>query len=1191
MRCLLHSVLLLCVAATARAQTGTAVVKGSVLDSSEAVVPGVRLRLTHAATNAARAAETNNEGLYYIPSLPPGRYQLTAEASGFKKWSGTFDLQVGETAVVNMTLEVGAVDTVVEVSGAAPMVTTEGAAIADVKDALRIRQLPLNGRSVSNLFNLTPGVEGGGNPRINGLKVGSVEMLLDGVSLVDRFGGGINRVQPGLDTIEEFRIETTGSSAQFSRPATVELVTKSGTNEFHGSAFSTHRNNFGGLRARARQDGNRPAKLIRNEFGISAGGPVLLPRLYDGRNRTFWFAAYEGMRQRELSFIRDTVPTQAMWRGDFSQIINAAGRQTNIFDPLTTSSNGTRLPFSGNIIPRSRIHPFYQVMESVTHLPTTSINPYQGSNMEEFYPNLLDTNSTSVKIDHRFSDADSIAGRFTRSTRVNRQTGGRFGSPRPELTNGFGTGRGDVPVTSFSLRHTHIFRPNLFHDLLVLSHRTANSAGTLADFTDWAGILALPNPFGAQGWPTIGAGNFGWDSDNKKDERLTAHGIESNSTWIRGRHSVKFGGKVRYEYNNVRELQQTQGSHTFGNAWTANYDPGADTAVPFTGDGLASMALGLPTFLSNQFNRGYFYFEQQEVGLYIHDSFKATRRLTLDLGLRWDKWTAYEEKYNRMVNVDFSTFANTFQVITPKNVRMEDLPAVPPSVLASWARRGLSWKTAREVGYPDNLVRADNNNFGPRLGVAFRLTDKMVLRGGYGEYFWTMPLSQILQTSRTNPPLNLRFTNPIGTLDGTGSFAVRTGPRPEFFIGQARVDTEGIVTLPPSAVMMMPLDGRNWKDGRSRSFNFTIERELMKNTALRLSYIGAQGRDLEQRISLNPREAEYNWVARTGQNPPGNRDLMRINKDWNFFAADRSGYSNTHTLQAEIERRYSNGLAFQWFYVFTRSLTTTDAGGFTAGNGNINATNGIPEAPANVHLLGGGNLTAEQRLRLVYYNSTNIPAQRVRWNGLYDLPFGQGKKFASNARGALNHLIGGWQIATIGEWRSGLWSSVSPSLYLFGDPTLRPEQRLLLTFAGRPQRLWFRGDFDPRRASDVDQQALQNLVPANQAERILRPVGPNLDNRLPQTLANGTLRLTPIGDTVNPNARAFFRGPGDWNLDLSVFKNFRINEKVQLRLTADFFNAPNHPIDVAPNAATGLQDLSTQANAPRIIQFSGRLTW
>ena len=1176
---------------TLAAQTGTGVIKGTVQDATGAVVPAAKIVLTGTETQTTRAGTGNELGYYYLPSLPPGSYRLSVEAAGFKKWQSTVSLQVGETAVVDPKLDVGTVDTVVEVADAAPIISTEGSAIADVKDFLRIRQLPLNGRSVTNLFNLTAGVEGGGNPRVNGLKVGSVEMLLDGVSMVDRFGGGINRVQPGLDTIQEFRIETTGSSAQYSRPANVELVTKSGTNELHGSVFETHRNNYGGLRARTRSDGNSPAKLIRNEFGASAGGPVYIPKVYDGRNKTFWFFAYEGMRQRQLAFYRDIVPTVEMWQGNFSGIVDSQGRQTLLYDPLTTAADGRRTPFTGNIIPQSRIHPFYKTVESITHLPTSSANPFQDINMEEYYPNLLNTNSTSAKIDHRFSDKDSIAGRFTKSSRFNSQSGGRFGAPRADATNGFGSGRGETPIHSVSIRETHIFSPTLFHDLLLVSHRTANSNGTLADNTNWANQLGFPNPFGVNGWPTFCTDDFCWDADNRKDEKLTNHGGESNTTWIKGRHTIKFGGKLRFEYNNVRELQQAQGSHDFSGSWTAQYNPADDTAAAFTGNGIGSMALGLPTYLSNQYNRGYFYFEQQEVGLYVQDSWKVNSRLTLDLGLRWDKWTAYEEKYNRMVNVDLDTYGNRFEVLTSNGVAMEQLQGVPPAVLASWKNRGLTWRTANDANYPGNLVRGDNNNFGPRLGVAWRLADRFVVRGGYGEYFWTMPLAQILQTSRTNPPLNLRFVNQLGSLDGTETFAVRTAPRADFYLGRVTVDTNGVVSLPVNAQSIMPLDGRNWKDGRSQSWNLTIERELMKNTALRLSYIGTHGRDLEQRFTVNAREAEYNYVARTGQVPPGNRDLMRVNKDWNFSAANRTGYSNNHSLQAEFERRYSNGLAFQWFYVFTRSLTTTDAGGFTSGNGSINATDGIPAVPQANLLLGAANASYDDLLRLVYYNSTNVPAQRIRWNGVYDLPFGKGKKFASSASGVVNHIIGGWQVATIGEWRSGLWSSVSSAMYLFGDPTLSADERLELTFNGRRQRLWFKGNFNPALASNVDQTALQNLVPTNQGNRVLRPLGTNFDNRLPQTLATGTVRQTPITDTVNTNARAFFRGPGFWNLDISVFKNFQLAEKVQLRFTADFFNAPNHPLDVAPNATTGLQDLSVQNNDPRIVQFSARLSW
>src|SRR5258706_8028917 len=289
-------------AATVTAQTGNGVVQGTVLDASKATITGSSITLTNSDTGVVRTVKSNSAGLYYFGAVPPGPYVLTAEAPGFRRWEGKLNVEVGQTVTIDPAMEVGTVGSTVEVTGAAPVIATEGMQVSNVKDSLRIHQLPLNGRFVTNLFDLTAGVEGGGNPRGNGLKVGSVEMLLDGISLVNRFGGGIVQVQPGLDTIQEYRIETAGSSAIYSRPATISLVTKSGTNEFHGSAFETHRNNFGGLRARQRQDFSAtPPQLIRNEYGGSAGGPIV-------RNKTFWFGAYEGQKQRQEQFARTNTP-------------------------------------------------------------------------------------------------------------------------------------------------------------------------------------------------------------------------------------------------------------------------------------------------------------------------------------------------------------------------------------------------------------------------------------------------------------------------------------------------------------------------------------------------------------------------------------------------------------------------------------------------------------------------------------------------------------------------------------------------------------------------------------------------------------------------------------------------------------------------------------------------------------------
>src|SRR6266542_1656645 len=383
--CCLFAVLLL-LAPSAFAQTGLGTVTGTVRDPQKAVVRNANVTLTNTSTTITRKSVTNDEGIYIFGSVPLGPYTLVVEPSGFKRWEGRRELQVGQYAVVDPVMQVGGAQETVNVTGAAPVLQTESGEVADVKDYQRIHQLPLNGRAITTLFDLTPGVEGGGNARVNGLKVGSLEITLDGVSLVDRFGGGIARVQPGLDTIQEFRIETVGSDARYSRPATVTLATRSGTNQIHGSLFETHRNNGAGLLARRREDppDTKQSHLVRNEFGASAGGPLWLGPLYDGHNKTFWFASFEGLRQRTPQFpIYTVVPTDAMWNGDLSNMIDTDGNKWTVYDPLTTDANGVRQPFPGNIIPGTRISPFAKLLKTITAPPTNDTNPHLGPNFEK----------------------------------------------------------------------------------------------------------------------------------------------------------------------------------------------------------------------------------------------------------------------------------------------------------------------------------------------------------------------------------------------------------------------------------------------------------------------------------------------------------------------------------------------------------------------------------------------------------------------------------------------------------------------------------------------------------------------------------------------------------------------------------------------------------------------------------------
>ena len=563
-------VVLIAVAATLplAAQSGLGSVHGTVTDQSRAVIPGAKVTLLNTATGVAHSVPSTDVGAYYFGSVPQGRYTVTIELASFKKWTGSLILEVGQSAVVDAALEVGSVDNTVTVSDAAPVIETERGSLSDVKDATRIHDLPLNGRQVTNLFNLTAGVEGGGAPHTNGMKVGSTDMSLDGISMVDRFSGGISRVQPGLDIIQEFRFETAGSDAAYSRPSTVSMVSKSGTNEWHGNLFETFRNNYGGLIARARQDTyTTPPKYIRNEYGGTASGPIV-------KNKIFWLYSYEAMKLRQQVYSQTQVPGDALWAGDFSGFTDTSGIQSTIYDPLSTRADGTRTPFVGNLIPANRIAPIAGVMKSITPRPTdTTVNPYLTPNFKTYYPSTQDTNTQTFKYDEVFSERDNLSVRYTHSNQNIVQQGGRFGFPPPGCSNCYGTRLTKSGLTSGVVREVHVFKPTLLNEFTASVNRSPNHQGGLSDGTDWADKLGLPNPFGASGWPSIYTSDSqflyggGWDADNFKDQNMTQFQLEDNVTWIKGKHTMQAGFRGRTEQNNVREMQQAQGSHSFGAAW------------------------------------------------------------------------------------------------------------------------------------------------------------------------------------------------------------------------------------------------------------------------------------------------------------------------------------------------------------------------------------------------------------------------------------------------------------------------------------------------------------------------------------------------------------------------------------------------------------------------------------------------
>jgi len=504
---------------------------------------------------------------------------------------------------------------------------------------------------------------------------------------------------------------------------------------------------------------------------------------------------------------------------------------------------------------------------------------------------------------------------------------------------------------------------------------------------------------------------------------------------------------------------------------------------------------------------------------------------------------------------------------------------------------------------PSGLYKPDWNNFGPRIGASYMLGDKTVIRGSYGEYFWTMPLSQILQTSRSLPPLNLRFRNEPNEKNGTGTYTWNNAPQSDDFLENIVVETEGTIAISNSAQYQMMMTGRSWKDAHGRSWHATVEHEIMRNTAARFSYTGTQGRDLEQRFQNgNDQEQEWNYVSRMRENYPSGtaRDQLRKNPDWNGrHSVNKTGYSDTHGFQAEVERRFSDGIGFQAYYVYTSSKTTTDVGGFTSGNGAVNTTNGGMSVPSFINLYQHPNPVGQvytsdpgyaSLQELIYLNSANIPPHRIGFNGIVDLPFGRGKPVGGDVSSAVNQVIGGWQVAFIGSWRTGFRQNVNTSRGVFGDYLIDPGDRPEIQIYGNNQILWFKGDFDPTGCTG-NCSGLTDFVPVDRNQRAIHPYGASFNNRLPIELNDGTMRDTNVlaGTLYWPFERNTFLGPRNWNVDMSIFKHFYFTEDVKLRFTADFFNFFNHPNNGNPNNGTGLVNLGSSANEPRTVQLSLRV--
>jgi hypothetical protein len=1253
--------------------SGSATVQGTVKDATGAVVPGAKVTITHVETAVKTSTISNNEGFFVLPPVQIGNYQIRCEAQGMKAWEQNIVLDTGKTLEVNAVLTLGDVSQTVQVTAEVPLVTTTDPTNATTLDQQRIKELPINGRDLNTLLmDVTPGIEYGGNvndgARTGGMMQYSTTYSQDGAPANNREFGGSQGLQ-GLESIAEVRVETNLGNAKSSTPASVTVTSRSGTNRYVASLYETARNNCCGV-AKRLQDVNPNGapfalpQLIRNEYGGSIGGPVTLPtfglngrKTYDGRNRTFFFVTREQLDLRQGLTYSFSVPTVAQRQGNFSGLETNTGLPITIYDPLTgqivtQTKNPTqytiRSPFPNNIIPVTRESPLAKYIYGITPLPTDITEPNIASNLKYAIGNSSlpssNNNPTVIRVDHRFTDHDN----FFAKANWNSQTSWFLGTT--SLTDLY------VPTTNKAanvtylpmqgwagaLSETHVFSPTFFVETLLNRNWSTSKTmdGPPNQQQNWAALLGLPNPYGEIGWPNVqGVGtNFTnyIEGDNRRFISSTITTGQQNYSWIKNSHTIQFGWTYHDEVQRyLPDEGNISGSANFSSMATAlqsssSGSTSAPVAVGNTGFDAANFFLGDAATYSVYLSRGVMKVDQKNYALYLQDNWRVNERLTLTPGLRWDMNPAWSDPFHLF---------NTFDVKNHAVVLGEPLSyyindgSTTAQVVSNFEKVNVTFETPQQAGLKSNNFFPSNMfDFGPRMGAAYRLFDgkaSFVIRGGYGMYISPLAIRTLVAQFASELPFKATFQyNPNSASyspDGTSNYllthpsSIIAGLNSTNVVNTANPNSLGIGQ---SVTALSP----NMPSTKIQEWDFIVEKELGHSMVMRFTYDGKHGSDLDQLDNINPQMTTYDWYESTLSPLPSGSysSVARGAYDTNAYTTvnflSKTGMSNSQMFTAQLEKRFAHGLQFQGFYTLTNA--------YRLGGNSFRDSPGTTAA----QFLPGSVPTDFNALNkfLNYQRDTGVPKHRVRWNFIYDLPFGHNRTFAPNAPKWLNAMIGGWSLTGSGTIMSTWFSLDSTDWGFTGAPvqvygTKYPIDDCTATpaTAKTPQDVrcyqgyyYWNGYISPKLINSKNAYGMPNGIeglPTNVTPAVtpLVPYGApgaisgNYDtNNVYITIKNSngttTNQLVAYNTGLNPFRNQYRLGPYNWDQDASIRKTFRLTESghVNLRVALDVFNVFNNqglnpPTTNGPTGTNGITDLNTSYGAygfqPRQCQGSFRL--
>jgi hypothetical protein len=987
------------------AQVDTGGITGFVTDPSAAAVPNAKVTATHVGTGLIRVAATSAEGAYTLTALPPGVYTLEAEAAGFSKYvqKAFGPLTVGQTLRANITLTLGEMSEQVVVEGRAPVIEAENANIGAVVDTARINALPLNGRSPFLLLRLAPSVNATETGvldtsgfsinavSVNGSQAGSTAFFMDGGSLNVLQENEVP-VMPNVDMVQEFRINTNGQSAEYGMNGggAINVVTRAGTNELHGTAYEYLRNDALDANTWTNNRLARPKNILRqNQFGFSLGGPVEIPKVYHGRNKTFFFANYEGVRIRNTQTQQTRVPTPAEIQGDFSQtyIIDPTTRQPRLvalYDPSSTRPNPSgagfvRDLFPGGSIPGGRIDP---VAAKVFSLVPKSNNPptdvTNANNYVSMSPKPTNIDQYMIRIDQQIGSNNRLFGRLLRTKRDAISVTPTFSLDNPvDPTAAFS----DTDNKQFVVGDTHTFTPTLLNEFRFSITREFLESFPGSYGRDVPTLLGLKGGYTGVIGPNFSIADMtslGGDTSKLAVRLQTVGEIGNTVTKILGRHNLKLGLDLRVSLDNNYQPGPVAGSFSFQRDLTG--DPQSPSG---TGLGIATFLTGAVSSGSLNYGiakaDGFRYYAG-----FAQDDYKISSRLTLNLGVRYEYIGAPTERFNRYSNFD--------PAATNK------LTGLPGAVKFAG------------VDFGNTVYSASRTNFAPRFGFAYDVTgtNKLVVRAGYGIFFYQPSGTFIL-----GPYMGFSTTTSYTAFNSQPSFQLASGIP---FINAPLGAKGGDATFLGSSVSFQETNRRT---PYTQQWNFGVQYALPRDSVIEVSYAGnhgvhqpASGYDFNQ---LDPKYLSLGFALDNSVTNPfaslgifgstiSQSQSLRPYPAYLNVNMQSPGYSNSnyHSLLLRFEKRYSNGLSY--LVSFTGAKMIGDMG-----------------TRNSAWLSSGLDASCGQNAKFDRRSCRSIEpldiSRRLVASFVYELPFGHGKKYQTHGIAAAT--IGGWQINGIYEARTG----------------------------------------------------------------------------------------------------------------------------------------------------------------------------